>query len=83
MTPCGYLFWLVVILLILAGISYILGADKLGDFTIDVIRLVFILILVTILIGLLLILMGTLNWREIFRDLNNILYNLVRFIIAF
>ncbi|MFW5903875.1 MAG: hypothetical protein ACOC89_00155 [Candidatus Saliniplasma sp.] len=70
MTPCGCFFWLVIVLLIIAGISYILGADKMGDFAIDVIRLVIILVLVTILIGLVLILMGRLNWREIFRGIN-------------
>ncbi|MFW6141338.1 MAG: hypothetical protein ACOC53_02110 [Candidatus Saliniplasma sp.] len=70
MTPCGCFFWFVIVLLIIAGISYILGANKMGDFAIDVIRLVIILVLVTILIGLVLILMGRLNWREIFRGIN-------------
>ncbi len=82
MTPCGCFFWLVIVLLIIAGISYILGADKLGDFAIDVIRLVFILVLVIILIGLILILMGRLNWREIFRGLN-VFYNLIRYTAPF
>ncbi|MGM0404883.1 MAG: hypothetical protein ACQEQM_01915 [Thermoplasmatota archaeon] len=82
MTPCGFFFWLVIVLLIIAGISYILGADKLGDFAIDVIRLVFILVLVIILIGLILILMGRLNWREIFRGLN-VFYNLIRYTAPF
>ncbi len=65
MAPCGLFFWLVIVLLVIAGISYILGIDKLGEFSLDLIRLMIMLILITFLIIFILILIGRLDWGEI------------------
>ncbi|MFO7792619.1 MAG: hypothetical protein R6W73_06520 [Candidatus Saliniplasma sp.] len=72
MAPCGLFFWLVVLLLIVAGLSYILGADKMGDFALNVIRLMIMFLLIAVLILLILILFGRLDWREIIRGLYQI-----------
>ena len=69
MAPCGLFFWIVIGLLIISGISYILGVDIMGDFALDVIRLMIIFILITMLIVLFLILIGRLDWERIIEGL--------------
>lgn len=69
MAPCGLFFWLVVLLLIVAGLSYILGADRMGDFALNVIRLMIMFLLIAILILLIFVLFGRMDWRDFTRGL--------------
>ncbi|MGM0509907.1 MAG: hypothetical protein ACQESD_02105 [Thermoplasmatota archaeon] len=55
---CGCLFWLVIFLLIVAGLAYLLGADSLGELAIDLIRLIIIVLAILILLGILLVIFG-------------------------
>ncbi len=77
MTVCGLFFWIIVVLLLIAGVSYILGADKLGDFALDVIRVSIIFVLLVVLVALILILIGRWNWRDIFREASMV-YDIIR-----
>lgn len=65
MNWCNCLFWLIILLLLVAGVAYLLGADDLGELALDLIRLVIILLLVAVLIGLLLIIIGYFSWGDI------------------
>lgn len=65
MAWCNCLFWLIILLLMLAGVAYLLGADDLGELALDLIRLIIILLLVAVLIGLILIIIGYFNWSDI------------------
>ncbi len=62
---CGCLFWLVIFLLIVAGIAYLLGADSLGELAVDLIRLIIIVLAIVILLGIILIIFGYFDWSRI------------------
>lgn len=54
---CG----VIIILLIVAGVAYLVGADSLGELALDIIRLIFIILLVILLVGLILVIIGYIN----------------------
>ncbi|MFO7990965.1 MAG: hypothetical protein R6U61_01565 [Thermoplasmata archaeon] len=61
---CG----VIIILLIIAGVAYLLGADSLGELALDIIRLIFIILLVILLVGLILIIIGYVSMPGISLD---------------
>ncbi len=63
MPLCNLVCGIIILLLIVAGIAYLLGADSLGEFALDVIRLIIILALIILLIGLILIIIGYVSWQ--------------------
>lgn len=65
MAFCGCLLWLVIVLLVAAGVAYLLGAESLGDLALDIIRLIIAVLLIMILIGLILILIGYIDLSQI------------------
>lgn len=65
MDICGCLFWLIIILLIVAGVAYLLGADTLGELALDIIRLIIILLIVIVLLALLLLIVGYIHLGDI------------------
>lgn len=65
MAWCNCLFWLIILLLMLAGVAYLLGADDLGELALDLIRLIIILLLVAVLVGLILVIIGYFSWSDI------------------
>ncbi len=58
MPLCNLVCGIIILLLIVAGIAYLLGADSLGEFALDLIRLIIIIALILLLIGLILIIIG-------------------------
>lgn len=77
MSICGILFWAIIIMLVISGVSYIIGFNKAGDIALDLIRFVIITLLIIVLIGLLMYLFGNLTWtdvRRFFPDLKNLDY---------
>lgn len=59
------MFWLVIFLLIVAGLAYLLGADSLGELAIDLIRLIIIVLAILILLGILLVIFGFFDFGQI------------------
>lgn len=65
MDICGCTFWLIIILLIVAGVAYLLGADTLGEMALDIIRLIIILLIVIVLLALLLLIIGYIQLGDV------------------
>ncbi len=62
MPLCNLVCGIVILLLIVAGIAYLLGADSLGEFALDMIRLIIVIVLIIFLIGLILLMIGYVSW---------------------
>ncbi len=62
---CECLFVLIIVLLVIAGVFYILGAEKLGDLTVDVIRFIIISLLLTVLVVLVLWLLYSMGYIDL------------------
>ncbi len=65
MPLCNLLCGIVILLLIVAGIAYLLGADSLGRLAIDIIRIIIVIVLIIILLGLILYIIGYISWEGI------------------
>jgi len=60
----NYLCGIMIVLLIVAGLAYIIGSNKIGDTLLDVIRWIIIVSLIIVLIILILFLIGPLDLSD-------------------
>ncbi len=60
---CNLLCGIVILLLIIAGIAYLMGADRMGEFALDLIRIIIVVVLIVILLALVLFIIGYISWE--------------------
>ncbi len=75
MDICNLLCGIIILLLIIAGISYLLGADRLGEVALDIIRIIIVVVLIIILLALILYIIGYISWEGIPRISGTIVLN--------
>lgn len=77
MSICGFVTLIMAIILIAAGILFIIGKEEYGDTVLYLIRIVIVSVIVIVIIYLILFLLGVFNLADLRRLLTVILPNLI------